>query len=51
LEHNSRTELLEVWWEGVGWSNLAEDGDEQKALENTVVYYRLQQNVGKFVAS
>jgi hypothetical protein len=51
LEHNIRTELKEIWWEGVGWSNLAKDGDKRKALENDVVYHWLQQNVGKFVAS
>ena len=47
LEQN----LKEIWWEGVGWSNLAKDGDKRKALANAVVYLWLQQNVGKFVAS
>jgi hypothetical protein len=40
-EDNIRTDLREVGWEVVEWINLAQDRDQCRALENTVMNLRI----------
>jgi len=36
-EDNIRMDLAEVRWEGVEWMRLAQDGDQWRAVVNTVM--------------
>jgi hypothetical protein len=40
-EDNIRTNLREIWWEGVDWMHFAEDRDQWWALVNTVMNSRV----------
>jgi len=40
-EDNSRIDLREPGWEGVGWIHLAEDRHQWRALVNTVMNFRI----------
>jgi hypothetical protein len=50
-EDNIKTELREIGWDGTDWSYLAQDMDQWRALENTVLNLRVPQNAGKFLGS
>jgi hypothetical protein len=43
--------LREIGWGGMDWINLAQDGDQCRALVSTVMNLRSLQNVGKFLSS
>jgi hypothetical protein len=47
-EYNS--DDREVGWGGMDWIELAEDRDLWMALVNTVMNFRVQENVGKFLS-
>jgi hypothetical protein len=51
LEDNIKTDLREIVWAGMDWINMAETRDQWRALVNTVMNLRVQQNVGKFLRS
>jgi hypothetical protein len=38
---NSKTELREIGWDGVDWIDTAQDGDQGRALVNTVLNLRV----------
>jgi hypothetical protein len=38
---NIKMDLRETGWGGMDWFNLAEDGDQWRALENTVMNLRV----------
>jgi hypothetical protein len=41
LEDNIRTDLREIGWEIVNWVHVAQDNDQWRALENTVMNLRV----------
>jgi hypothetical protein len=40
-EDNTRMDLREIGWDGMDWINLAQDGDQWRALVNTVMSLRV----------
>jgi hypothetical protein len=48
---NIKIDLKEVGWDGVDWIDMAQDRDQWKALVNTVMNFRVLQNVRKFLNS
>jgi hypothetical protein len=44
-------DLREIEWDGMDWIDLAQDTDQWRALVNTVMNLRVQQNVAKFLSS
>jgi hypothetical protein len=42
--------LREIGWDGVDWIDLPQDGDQWRALVNTVMNFRAQLNAGKFLS-
>jgi hypothetical protein len=40
-EDNIRIDLSEIWWKGVDWIHLAQDGDQWWAVVNTVMNFRV----------
>jgi hypothetical protein len=43
--------ILEIRWGGMDWIDMAQDRDQWRALENTIMNFRVPQNVGKFFSS
>jgi hypothetical protein len=50
-EDNIRMDLREIGLGGMDWIDLAQDGDQWRALVNTVMKLWVPQNVGKFLNS
>jgi len=50
-EDNIRMYLREIGLEGVDWIRLAQDGDQWRALVNTVTNLRIPLKVGHFPTS
>jgi hypothetical protein len=48
---NIKTDLREIGWGGMGWTDLAQDRDEWTPFVNTVIQLRVPQNVRKFLSS
>jgi hypothetical protein len=44
---NSKINVVEMEWGGVGWVDLAQDRDKWRALMNVVVKLRVPKNTGK----
>jgi hypothetical protein len=44
-------DLRETGWSGMDWIDLEQDKDRLKDLVNTVINFRVPQNVGKFLSS
>jgi hypothetical protein len=40
-EDNIKMDLREIGWGGIDWINLAQDRDQWRALENTVINLRV----------
>jgi hypothetical protein len=40
-EDNIRMELMEIGWEGVDWIHVVQDGDQRRAVVNTVMKLRV----------
>jgi hypothetical protein len=43
--------LREIGWDGMDWIDLAEDGDQWRALVNMVMNLRVPYNARKFLSS
>jgi hypothetical protein len=43
--------LRGIGWDGMDWIDLVQDGDQWRALVNTVMNLRVPSNVGKFSSS
>jgi hypothetical protein len=48
---NIKMDLREIGWGGINWINLAEDGDQWRALVNMVMKLQVPYNFGKFLSS
>jgi hypothetical protein len=46
---NIKMDLREVGWGGMDWIDLAQDGDQWRALVNTVMNLRVAYNFRKFL--
>jgi hypothetical protein len=44
-------DLREMGWRGMDWIDLAQDRDQWRALEDTVMNLRVPSNAGKFLSS
>jgi hypothetical protein len=51
LEDNTKMDLREIGWGGMGWIDLAQGRDHWRALVNTVMSLRVPYNFGKFLSS
>jgi hypothetical protein len=48
-ECNIRVDLRVLEWGGMDWNDLAQDGDQWRALENTVINLRVRYSFGKIL--
>jgi hypothetical protein len=48
---NIKIDLRKIGWNGMDWIDLAQNGDQWRALVNTVINLRVKYNVGKFSSS
>jgi hypothetical protein len=48
---NIKMNLREIGWGGIDWIDLARDRDQWRALVNTIMNLRVQENTGKFLSS
>jgi hypothetical protein len=46
-----KMDLRVIGWGGMDWIYLAQDRDQWRALENTVMNLQVPKNVGKFLSS
>jgi hypothetical protein len=44
-------DLTDVGWDGMDWTDLAQDRDRRMTLVNAVMNLQVSQNVGKFLSS
>ena len=51
LEDNIKLELREVGQSGMGWIDVAQDGDRWRAALNAVMNLWVKQNEGNFLSS
>jgi hypothetical protein len=49
-EDNIKMDLTQIGWGGMDWTGLVEDTDQWRTLLNTVMNFRVPQNVGKFLS-
>jgi hypothetical protein len=40
-DNNNMMDLREIGWGGMGWIDLAQDGDQLRALANTMIKLRV----------
>jgi hypothetical protein len=50
-EDNNKTDLQEVGWRGIEWTDLAQDTDRWRDLVSAVMKLRILQNAGNLLAS
>jgi hypothetical protein len=50
-ENNIEMVLREIGWSGIDWIDLVPDGVQWRALVNTVMNFRVPQNVRKLLSS
>jgi hypothetical protein len=43
---NIKMDLREIGWDGMDWIDLAQDGDQWRALVNTVMNFRFHKMLG-----
>jgi hypothetical protein len=48
--YNVKRDHREIGWDGVDWIDMAQDGDQSRALVNTVFNLRVPWNAGKFLS-
>jgi hypothetical protein len=48
---NIKMDFRVIGWDGMDWIDLAQDGDQWRALVNTVMNLRVPYNAGKFLSS
>jgi hypothetical protein len=48
---NFKMDLREIGWDGMGWIDQAQDGDQWRPLVKSVINLLVPQNVGKFLSS
>jgi hypothetical protein len=48
---NIKMDLTEIGWGDMDWIDLAQDGDQWRAIVNMVMNLRVPYNVGKFLSS
>jgi hypothetical protein len=48
---NIKMDLREIEWDDMDWTDLAQSGDQWRALVNTVMNIKVSQNAGKFSSS
>jgi hypothetical protein len=48
---NIKKDLREIGWDGMDWTDVAQDRDQWRALVNTIMKLRVPQNIGKFLSS
>jgi hypothetical protein len=49
--NNINMNFREIGWNGMNWTDLAQDRDQWRALVNTVMNLRVSLTVGKFLSS
>jgi hypothetical protein len=45
-----KMDLREIEWDGMDWIDLAQDGDQWRALVNTVMHLRVPENAERFLS-
>jgi hypothetical protein len=45
-ESNIKIDLREIGWDGMDWTDMAQDRDQWRALVNTVLNFRVPQKLG-----
>jgi hypothetical protein len=50
LVDNNKIDLREIGWDGMDWIDLAQDGDQWRALVNAVLNLRVPYNAGNFLS-
>jgi hypothetical protein len=48
---NIKIDFREIGWGSMGWTDLAQDRDQWRALVNKIMVLLVPQNVGKFFSS
>jgi hypothetical protein len=48
---NIKMDIREIGWDVMDWIDLTQDRDEWRVLVNTVINFRIPQNVEKFLSS
>jgi hypothetical protein len=47
---NIKMDLRKIGWDGVDWTDMAQDRDQWRALLNTTLNLRVPENAGKFLS-
>ena len=50
-EVNIKTDLKEVRWKGVGWTDLSQDRGQWRTTMNTLLNIRVPQNAGNLLTN